>query len=159
MEDDVIGRFFGAYRWLSNFWPCKVKFDGVTYPSVEHAYQAAKTTDPHVRALLLQVCSDKTPEASAALAKQTGNAFILRAGWDAKKLVIMENLLRQKFRISELRSKLLDTGTARLEEGNKWGDRFWGIAYPSGVGQNHLGKLLMKIRAAIALQDMMSTDC
>ena len=40
-----IGEFQGEYRFLSNFWPAPVEFEGITYPSVEHAYQSAKTMD------------------------------------------------------------------------------------------------------------------
>lgn len=43
--------------------------------------------------------------------------------------------------------------STKIEEGNSWGDQFWGVT-PSGVsgdfrGQNHLGILLMKIRAEL----------
>lgn len=34
--------FFCQYRWLSNFWPCKVEYDGHKFKSVEQAYQYAK---------------------------------------------------------------------------------------------------------------------
>ena len=37
--------FEGEYSWLSNFWPVEVVLDGMVFPSVEHAYQAAKA-DP-----------------------------------------------------------------------------------------------------------------
>lgn len=37
-----IKSFTGKYSFLSNFYPCKVLFEGVRYPSVEHAFQAAK---------------------------------------------------------------------------------------------------------------------
>jgi predicted NAD-dependent protein-ADP-ribosyltransferase YbiA (DUF1768 family) len=57
----------------------------------------------------------------------------------------MEDLSRQKFSHPELRQKLLDTGSCTLVEGNTWGDTFWGVC--DGVGENHLGKLLMTIRA------------
>lgn len=40
----IIAKFEGNYRFLSNFSPCFVKLDGVTYPSIENAYQAAKTS-------------------------------------------------------------------------------------------------------------------
>ena len=39
----VIDSFQGEYRFLSNFWPCVVEYEGTEYPSVENAYQAAKT--------------------------------------------------------------------------------------------------------------------
>ena len=33
-----------------------------------------------------------------------------------------------------------------IVEENTWGDTFWGVC--KGVGENHLGKLLMEIRDA-----------
>ena len=45
---------------------------------------------------------------------------------------------------AELRIKLLETGNEHLEEGNTWGDRIWGTV--NGVGQNRLGKILMRVR-------------
>jgi len=60
----------------------------------------------------------------------------------------METLLRDKFtRHADLRILLLDTGDRELVEGNTWDDRFWGVC--EGVGENHLGRLLMKIRAEL----------
>ncbi|GAH15684.1 unnamed protein product, partial [marine sediment metagenome] len=41
----VIQEFQGEYRFLSSFYPAEVELDGVTYPTVEHAFQAAKTLD------------------------------------------------------------------------------------------------------------------
>ena len=63
----------------------------------------------------------------------------------------METLIRQKFtRYPELGNKLLETGDAKLIEGNNWNDRFYGAVYDTNrnewMGENHLGKLLMKIR-------------
>ena len=40
-----INCFDGEYTFLSNFFPCVIKFDNNNYPSVEHAFQAAKTRD------------------------------------------------------------------------------------------------------------------
>ena len=41
----VIDSFSGKYCFLSNFYPVLVRDDmGISYPSVEAAYQAAKTT-------------------------------------------------------------------------------------------------------------------
>lgn len=36
-------------------------------------------------------------------------------------------------------------GDAELIEGNTWGDRIWGVC--DGVGENRLGKILMRVRA------------
>ncbi len=133
--------FFGAYRFLSNFWPAPVRLAGdrFLYPTVEHAYQAAKT-DLRYRA---GVQSARTP----ADAKRQARALPLLPDWESRKLRVMEDLLRQKFSHPGLRRLLLATGDAELVEGNSWGDTFWGVC--RGRGQNHLGRLLMAIRAEI----------
>lgn len=133
-----IKEFQGQYRWLSNFWRCQVTYDGIVYPSSEHAYQAAKTLDVETRH---KIAAAETP----GIAKRMGKLVPCRPNWDSIKLQIMEDILRIKFSNSQLRQKLIDTGDKILEEGNSWGDSFWGIC--RGVGQNHLGKLLMKIRS------------
>ena len=42
----AIDRFTGRYGWLSNYGPGETDYDGLTYPTVEHAFNAAKTLDP-----------------------------------------------------------------------------------------------------------------
>jgi len=136
MTTTIINKFSGKSRFLSNFTSVEVLLDGVKYPSVEAAYQAAKTLDAHKRAPF------KT--AAAADAKKMGRRLPLRPDWEQVKLGIMEGLLRQKFRQEPFKTQLKATGTAELIEGNYWGDTYWGTC--QGVGENHLGKLLMKIR-------------
>jgi predicted NAD-dependent protein-ADP-ribosyltransferase YbiA (DUF1768 family) len=53
-----------------------------------------------------------------------------------------------------MREMLLLTGDCELVEGNTWGDKFWGVC--DGEGENHLGKLLMKIRAELAKEYILS---
>ena len=59
----------------------------------------------------------------------------------------MRTCLIEKFSDPVLRDKLMATGNCQLIEGNTWGDRYWGVC--DGVGQNHLGRLLMEIRDQI----------
>ncbi len=69
----------------------------------------------------------------------------LRSDWEQVKVRIMKEICKAKFDQNEtLRQQLLATGNEPLEEGNTWGDRIWGTV--DGVGQNHLGKILMEIR-------------
>ena len=136
----MIDDFRGEYRWLSNFHLCTVTYDGVVYPSIENAYQAAKFEDDDFRAQFVNI----TP----AEAKKLGRSPGMVANWDGIKLSVMESLLRKKFAPgTELAQKLVDTGDEELVEGNWWNDTFWGVC--RGVGQNHLGKLLMKIRGEL----------
>jgi len=130
----MISSFSGEYRWLSNFWPVP---GWSIAPTVEHRYQAAKTgISSEKEAIWLAPTPGK--------AKRLGSKVILSAGWESWKLSVMEQLLRAKFEEPGLRAKLLATGDEELVEGNNWGDTFWGVC--NGEGENHLGKLLMKIR-------------
>ncbi len=45
MEEPCIREFKGEFRFLSNFFPSRIYHDGIEYPTVEHAFQAAKTLD------------------------------------------------------------------------------------------------------------------
>jgi len=132
----VIDRFIGEYRFLSNFWPAEVTMYGVTYPTVEHAYQAGKAADAKRRKEVLPL--------TAAQTKSWAKSVKLRPDWEQFKLTAMNILVRRKFEIATLRELLLATGDAALVEGNTWGDRFWGVC--RGVGENHLGKILMVVR-------------
>ncbi len=134
-----IGQFNSKYRFLSNFYPCEIQYEGLSYPSVENAYQAAKALDPGVRKPF-QTCT-------AAEAKKMGRGLYLLEGWDDRRLQVMEQLVREKFKDSELARALLATGEAELVEGNCWGDCFWGVC--NGQGDNHLGKILMKVRGEL----------
>jgi ribA/ribD-fused uncharacterized protein len=133
-----IAEFQGRYRFLSNFWPAEIEFEGLKYPTVEHAYQSAKSLDMNERR---RIAALPTP----ADAKAAGRALQLRDDWERVKFDVMEQCVRQKFtRHADLRRQLLDTGAAILEEGNTWGDRVWGVY--QGEGDNRLGKILMKVR-------------
>ena len=131
-----ITSFQGEHRWLSNFWPVNVFYEGRMYPSVENAYQAAKL-HPSARGQFV-TC---TP----GQAKRAGRSGAIRADWESDKVRVMEQLLAQKFFAgSALADRLLATGDAEIVEGNTWGDTFWGVC--RGKGENRLGKLLMARR-------------
>lgn len=132
----MIVSFSGKHRFLSNFHPVEVELEGILYQSVEHAYQAAKTTRLKARA--------EIRSGTAGEAKRLGRSVVMRPNWESVKLLVMKDLLRQKFRHPELQARLLATGDDELIEGNTWGDSYWGVC--NGVGENHLGKLLMMIR-------------
>ena len=132
-----IDSFNGGYWFLSNFWPCVIYHAGIKYPSVEHAFQALKTMSYSER---LRISKIKTPTD----ARKAGRKLELRRDWEEVKETFMRQLLEQKFKDPRLNRMLMDTGNAELEEGNWWGDTYWGVC--KGRGQNRLGKLLMEIR-------------
>ncbi len=140
-----IDNFGGKYSFLSNFYPSQVEWEDDLYPTVEHAFQAAKTGDPVERAYVREA---DTP----GKAKRRGRKVTLREDWHTYRLVVMEQLLRDKFtRHPELGKKLLATVPAQLVEGNTWKDMYWGVY--KGRGQNHLGRLLMQVREDISASE------
>lgn len=141
MSGNIINSFKGQYSFLSNFYPVQVEIEGIVYPSVEHAYVAMKTMDIELRK---QISLMET----AGKVKRMGRTLNIRSDWDHIKLPVMFGLLRLKFQKPELKLLLISTGDSHLEEGNWWGDTFWGVC--KGVGENNLGKLLMRVRQEIA---------
>ena len=136
-----IPEFQGEYRFLSNYYPATVEFEGITYPTVEHAFQSAKTLDMNERR---RIAALPTP----AEAKTEGRKLTYRPNWDTLKFQVMEECVRYKFTHNpDLKQKLLATGDATLEEGNTWNDRIWGVY--QGQGDNRLGKLLMQVRTEL----------
>lgn len=150
--DDFRGRWF----FLSNFYPCEITHRGIKYPTVEHYYVAMKIkgsvfiggvqfTEADAREYVSLL---KTP----AEAKKFGRIVEVRPDWNGVKLVVMDWGLRLKYSPgTPLAEMLLSTGEEELVEGNNWGDVFWGKV--NGKGENHLGKILMRIREELKEMD------
>ena len=133
----MIDSFTGEYEWLSNFYPSEIKINGITYATVEHAYQEAKTLDPEEREAI------RTAE-TPGRAKRLGQKCTVREDWEKIKYGIMLDLVRRKFDTGDFLAKLRDTGDQEIVEGNTWGDTYWGVC--DGIGDNKLGKILMWVR-------------
>ncbi len=146
-----IDHFVGEYRFLSNFFPSELTADtGFTYASVEHAYQAAKAATEEER---LYIAAAPNPKK----AKKRGSKLTLSPEWHSRKVDVMRSLVRCKFAAgTELAAKLLATGNAELIEGNDWGDKFWGKC--NGVGENHMGRLLMETRDLLCKSRLLPED-
>lgn len=139
---EKIIEFTGKYSFLSNFYEVFIRYDGLKFDSVEAAYQAQKFHFP----LKLRFITPCTAKEAKALSNR--HRLNVRANFHEEKLGIMQALVRLKFSNNSFLNNLLrNTGDAVLEEGNWWGDKYWGISPKgSGVGSNHLGKILMELR-------------
>lgn len=137
----MIDSFKGEYRFLSNFYQSEFMYDGTMWPTVEHAYVANKLRPEHYHSGKEAILTLVNP----ATVKGVGRKLPMRDDWDDIKLIVMRNLVTCKFRQNkELADRLLATGDQELVEGNWWGDTYWGVC--KGVGENHLGKILMEVR-------------
>lgn len=146
VNQTTIREFRGDFGFLSNFYESSIWIDKERYPSVEHAYQAAKTNDASTKRMIREA---KTP----GIAKRLGKSCQLSTDWDSKKVEVMRTLVREKFKNPLLRSLLLATEDASLIEENNWNDRFWGVC--KGSGLNWLGKILMEVREECKTEELM----
>lgn len=131
--------FTGAFDFLSNFYPAKIEIDGVCYQNAEAAFQAQKCINPADRV--------EFSDLSAVKAKRKGRQVKLRPDWECVRLSVMARVVGAKFMQNpNLAVRLEATGMMPLVEGNSFGDTFWGVDARTGKGENHLGKILMKVR-------------
>lgn len=136
------------YGAFSNLFRSPVEFEGIIFPTAEHAYQAGKAAKPKVRDWILSAPSPSL----AAMAAHGLYTWDIVPNWAAIKFERMRGVLKAKFtQHDDLAKLLLSTGTARLVEAgtvNNAVNRLWGEV--NGVGQNMLGVMLMEIRSELA---------
>jgi len=125
--------FKGPYKCLSNSYLSPIIVEGISYPSVEHAFRAAKISD---RFLKLQI--SKTSRLSD-VEKLLQDAWI-RPNWDDVKYATLHQLVKLKFESNnELAKILIGTGTKPLGGRSDHTKR-----------QFRVGQILMKVRSEIA---------
>jgi predicted NAD-dependent protein-ADP-ribosyltransferase YbiA (DUF1768 family) len=138
---DRIEWFTEYFDFLHLDYPCQVMFKCLSFRSISHAFQAARTDDP---VLQERMALAETPMEVYNLALQLDDP----EDWQSRRLVIMESLQRDKFRRhKDLRERLRVTGSRELwnsYEEESYSNLFWGKV--KGKGQNQLGRILEQIR-------------
>lgn len=138
-----INSFTKENYFLSNMFPCKITYEGITYQSSEALFQALKLENVKER--------EQFSKLNGYEAKQLGRKIKLRNNWNDYRIEAMKIALYNKFTQNiELAKRLVGTNDLLLEEGNSHGDVFWGTV--KGVGENNLGKLLMLLRETLKEQ-------
>lgn len=138
-------QFRGDYHFLSNMYQHPLVYRGVKYATAEAAFQSAKCPGHEQEFAAL---------ADGFSARKLGRKLPMIANWDLIKVQVMEEILRIKFQKPEFNAhkalnlqdcyfRLLKT-RGYIQEDNYWHDTFWGVC--NGIGENHLGRLLMQIR-------------
>ena len=167
MTTEIAG-FSGKYNFLSNFYPVEIEYQGLTFASVEQAYQWAKlATAPkgkvRFRLVLAKIHVDTNPAHAKRLARDVWEQQFTS---DEKLIWIrtlreptMLALVRDKFNpdFNPILARLLEeTGDLLVTETNYWHDNTWGECtclncrnrnLASGGAQNKLGKIIMQVRA------------
>lgn len=137
MNDGIYG-FDGEYRWLSNFYQLQypIEIFDTKFYTTENLYQAFKCK--HMDDILY------IAQLSPGQAKRIGKKVEICPFFLETKLDVMTSILRLKFNQPKFKELLLATGDCYIEETNNWGDIFFGVC--NGIGENHLGKIIMLIR-------------
>jgi hypothetical protein len=138
MNDEPILSFDGEHQYLSNFYFAEFVWDGIIWPTSEHAFQAAKVINREERIVLSRITNPGSVKAA-------GKLVPLREDWQEVKIQTMHDVVYEKFKQNPpIQKLLLNTGNRYLEEGNTWNDTVWGVC--NGVGANNLGIILMQVR-------------
>jgi ribA/ribD-fused uncharacterized protein len=143
----IIDSFKGKYYYLSNFYYAPFIKNRLRWDTVEHYFQAMKTTSLKYRTQIR--CSTSPVDA-----KKAGHSAILRSDWEKIKYNIMLFGVRAKFQQNvNLQKLLLSTNRTILVEGNYWHDNIWGNCICSRCmlveGSNLLGTILMRVRTEL----------
>ncbi|MCF2528989.1 NADAR family protein [Yinghuangia soli] len=126
---------------LRNNYPAPIEVDGVTYPTVAHAYWALSAAGPAARAGIAEAGFDVHTVAAAAARRE---------GWEHVRTAVMAKLLRAKYaRHADLAAILLATGDATLLYDDVGAD-YWGDN--AGAGRNWIGRLLELVRSELRMQ-------
>jgi ribA/ribD-fused uncharacterized protein len=140
-------------NWFSNMIPLDepIRLRGIKYPTVENFYQAMKADKSEVE--IHQRVAGMNPFE----AKQYGKIIKLRPDWEEVKIGVMEYALRIKFASGNTWYRKLMKTSSEIVEWNTWHDKFWGRCTCNkcrGEGENHLGRLLMQLRAEGECQEL-----
>jgi N-glycosidase YbiA len=138
--------FYKADRphgYLSNFSPHPIEIEAITWPTVEHYYQAQKFVGTQFMELSDRIRRAATPEEAAAIGRNP--LYTPSLDWQQRKPKVMYLAVHQKFLTHvDLRELLLATGDQEIIEDSPR-DYFWGCG-ADGTGLNQLGQILMAVR-------------
>ncbi|KAK3154098.1 hypothetical protein QOZ80_2BG0185990 [Eleusine coracana subsp. coracana] len=146
---------FGAF---SNFSPHPIRMpddngEYITWPTVEHYYQAHKfvgVDNPQARDIVQEIKQAKSPEEAARIGRTRQREFpeLVQTDWESTKIDVMYRAIKCKFSAyPHLTNMLLSTAGSVLVEASPH-DLFWGGGR-EGEGLNYLGRLLMQLRSEI----------
>ncbi|WP_167476714.1 NADAR family protein [Nocardia arthritidis] len=126
-----------GWEVLQNSYPAPIMVDGLTYPSVTHAYWALSIDDDDIRS---RISDTENPYEAEKLAQDVPR----RPHWPEARHAVMAGLLRAKFqRYPNLAEKLIATGDAKIISNDTLGSKFWAT---------RLAQLLELVRAELVAE-------
>jgi len=143
---DVSGERVGFYPRefypFDNFSAFSIEWRGRTWPTAEHAYNAAKFFDTAPE-IVEAIFNASSAHDARKIAK--ASELLEPDDWHEKKIPTMYEICLTKLaQHSYVRKKLLETGDLEIVE-DSTKDAFWGWG-PNKDGRNELGKIWMQLR-------------
>lgn len=148
--NDGVVAYQSSVSPLSNLFPCKLKYYGCTYTSLEQCYQYQRAIHHNRSQLASLILGTNHPYK----AMYHGKSIVWEdRDWENKKLTVMEQMIRHKAdQVPIFCDPLKFTGSHNLAE-NSW-NYFWGtgccflldqVSIGNFRGGNHHGRLLQKV--------------
>ena len=135
-------KFKGHNHVLSNFFPCKLYYNGQVFRSAEHLYQTRHAWYLQRPDIAQQIQSTKHTGEAKRIA---GKLLPKTDRWACEKADIMlEILLLKAKQVPEFRQTLQETGKLHLAHNVP---EFWGTGRTGGGG-NMMGKILEELRCS-----------
>ena len=131
------------FRVLSNFSKHPFTWDGIWFPTAEHAFQAAKFAGMPQAETIRRIRGAKD---AARMGRDCRS--LVRKDWDEVKDDVMAQILAAKFAAHPpLRDLIVATGTESIEFASPM-DAHWGTGR-DGLGLNRMGRLLEALRTQL----------
>ncbi len=130
------------FHYLSPFSAHRIEIWGEIFPTVEHAYQAARIKTGPERETIKNAPSPLGAWREGQKYKNNPDLAVS----NFNKLAVMEELFRTKLaQHPDIRDILKESGDRELQKVIAT-DSYWGTGM-DGLGENKMGKLWMKLRA------------
>lgn len=140
----VISFLETRFHYLSPFSAHRIEVWGEVFPTVEHAYQAARILPGPERQKIVDAPSPLDAWREGQKYKNTPHLLVKSFDKEA----VMEELFRAKLaQHLDIAEILRETGDVILVKDHPV-DAFWGTG-PDGNGENRMGRLWMKLRAEL----------
>lgn len=138
------------YIYFSPYTAHALEIEGIVYPTVEHAYQCMRYTDPKI---IEEIRLAHSPVKAWETSTKYKHLQIPEFKDENHKLAVMKRLMKFKAeQHEEIRKALAESGDMKIVKHIVTyppGDGFWDDG-EDGIGLNYIGRLWMEIREELA---------
>lgn len=149
-QDGLSIGYHSELVYLSNFYPCSIRYDGKAYSSAEQAFQACKVKDAGYSRLANDIIETENPYTI----KHMGEKITPTDSWRATEIDTMKLIIKEKFlQNPHLLKKLVDSQFTSFYEMTT--NLKWATGNPNVnkqlvtkdlAGENHQGNIIRQLK-------------